>query len=100
MVPLSHGTAERLRALFGRDREEAARLLEVDCAENLPWTDASPGGLERVRFAVIKLSRGELERLQEAIELAKTDWRDALVAAGFADDVNEHLRWYPGRNPG
>jgi hypothetical protein len=41
----------------------------------------------------LKLSAGNIDKLKAAIELAKTDWRDLLVAAGFADDTTAHKRW-------
>ena len=34
--------------------------------------------------------------VERAIALAHLDWRDLLVEAGFADDVNAHLSWHPG----
>jgi hypothetical protein len=48
--------------------------------------------MERVRFAVLKLSGGDLEKLRKAIKLAQTDWRDLLMAAGFGHDVNVYKR--------
>ncbi len=51
--------------------------------------------MERLRFAAIKLSKGELNTLLDAIVLAQTDWRDLLVAAGFANDVHAHQSWLP-----
>jgi hypothetical protein len=36
-----------------------------------------------------------LPALQRAIELAKADWRDLLVAAGFAEDIHAHEHWSP-----
>jgi hypothetical protein len=41
---------------------------------------------ERVRAAVILLAAGNLGRLRQALDLAKADWRDVLVAAGLAED--------------
>jgi hypothetical protein len=41
---------------------------------------------ERVQAAAVVLAAGSVARLHEAIELAMTDWRDLLVAAGLADD--------------
>jgi hypothetical protein len=38
---------------------------------------------QRFQFAVLKLSEGKMDKLDEAIELAKVDWRDLLAAAGF-----------------
>ncbi len=97
MVPLSQATIERLCVLFDtKDREAATKLLVEDCAENIPlWRPATPEGLECIRFAALKISEGELEKLVDAIAEAQTDWRDVLVRAGFADDVDAHLRWTP-----
>jgi len=95
MVPLSRATRERVALLFD-DEALASVVLENECAEKLPMQEhATPESLERIRFAVLKLSGGTREGLADAIRLAKTDWRDLLVAAGFADDVNAHLAWTP-----
>jgi hypothetical protein len=51
--------------------------------------------LERFRFAALKYSNGDLSRLERAVKLAQEDWRDLLVGAGFADDVEAHKRWEP-----
>ena len=76
-----------------------AALLVEDCADNLPsWRDGTLDGLERIRFAVLKLSEGNLQKLLEAIYLAKVDWRDALVSAGFGDDTRAHEAWWPDAN--
>ena len=32
--------------------------------------------------------------LDKAITLAKLDWRDLLMSAGFGHDVNQHMIWY------
>lgn len=69
-----------------------------DCGDNLPLSGAAtPVGLERIRFAVLKLSGGDLNELQRAIDLAKADWRDVLVAAGFGSDPNVHKTWWPAQ---
>jgi len=34
-----------------------------------------------------------MDKLREAVKLANTDWRDLLVAAGFADSVDAHKHW-------
>lgn len=96
-VPLSPETQRRLDALFaGRARETAAQLLITQCAANLPlWTNTDPLGLERIRFAVLKLSGGDLAELERAVQIAQVDWRDALVAAGFGQNVKAHESWVP-----
>jgi hypothetical protein len=48
-----------------------------------------------VRFAVPKLSRGNIEQLEREIEGAHCDWRDTLMAAGFGNDVTAHENWMP-----
>jgi len=94
---LSAATEERLALLFApADRSQARRLLLEECGSNLPLLgDRDAAGMERFRFAALKLSEGNLGRLREAIAVAKTDWRDLLVAAGFANDTRAHETWRP-----
>ena len=40
---------------------------------------------ERVQLAAIKMASGNLIALASWLELAKKDWRDLLVSAGWAD---------------
>jgi len=49
--------------------------------------------LDRVHFAIIKLSNGNIESLKSAVNMAKKDWRDLLVCAEFATDVKAHITW-------
>ena len=77
-------------------REEATRMVAGHCGETLPFhDDADPVKCERVRFAVIKLSRGDLDELQRWIDDANVDWRNVLMDAGFAIDPEAHLDWNP-----
>jgi hypothetical protein len=55
--------------------------------------EQAASGIERVRFAVLKIGGGSLDRLWTAVKLAQSDWRDVVVVAGFGDDVPAHLRW-------
>ena len=99
-VPLRPRTAKRLVIMFaGSELADARRFLEEDCSDLPGWWAPTPEGLERIRFAVLRLSQGSLPRLIEAIALAQTDWRDALVAAGFADDTKAHETWWPESPP-
>lgn len=95
---LSPETMKRVARLFAPDEVDAvARLLVEQCGNNLPFLDKLDAtGLERYRFAALKLSEGRLDKLQAAVELARIDWRDLLVNAGFADDVHAHARWLSG----
>jgi len=97
MIPISEATRTRLRTLFREsDWEEAEIRLATECADDLPLTEE----FERIRFAVLKLSEGDLEKLGQAIDEAKCDWRDVLVWAGFGDDHRAHWSWQPRRPEG
>jgi hypothetical protein len=97
MIQLSERTREHLTQLFAREhRVNATQLLEEFCAESLSFGEpGSPESLERVRFAALKLSDGNVDALCRAIDLATMDWRDLLVAAEFADDPDAHRKWSP-----
>lgn len=99
MAELSDRTRAHVRALFrASDVVLAEQALVTDCGNNLPLLEQiGPKDLERVRFAALRLSDGRLDGLSKAIELAQADWRDLLVAAGFADDIQAHARWVPRR---
>ena len=70
-------------------------ILEQECGANLPFCE-KPEALqliERIRFAALRVSVGSIAKLTEAVQLAKSDWRDLLVAAGFGDSMEEHHKW-------
>ena len=102
MVRLSPETQRRADLLFRpEEREKAAALLLKHCGNNLPFLERlDEYELERFRFAALKLSKGDLGRLHEAIELAQVDWRDLLMATGFGRDETAHERWLPRRRSG
>lgn len=95
---LSVETERRLRLVFMSDRQvEVARLLVEQCGNNIPLCDKyDEFQMERIRFAVLKLSEGDMTKLLRALAVAKEDWRDVLVAAGFGHDPRAHERWLPG----
>ena len=79
---------KKLEALFPQEEfSAAAALLEMECGRNLPFAETlGIEGIERVRCAVLKLSEGSIEKLRHEVLAANFDWRDVLVAAGFAND--------------
>jgi hypothetical protein len=97
MIRLSRATKTRIRALFPqRDWPVVQELLEHECGDKLPFLEPEHAKLaERIRFAVVKLSAGNLEQLQRAVAEAQIDWRDTLMAAGFGTDTRTHKRWRP-----
>ena len=92
---LSPLTEQLVGRLFAPDDQaEASRRLVEECGNNLPLCkDSDEYQLERLRFAALRISIGYLDTLQEAIEQAKTDWRDLLMWAGFAESLTAHQRW-------
>lgn len=82
-VELTPVVITKIRQLFPpAEQGEAIRLLERECARNLPFSEhANPKDLERVRLAVLKLSAGDLAELRRNVELAKVDWREPIVLA-------------------
>jgi hypothetical protein len=92
MTSLTETTRTRIQQLFAPDHHHVvARLLESECGNNLPFLEhADAQTLERYHLAALALSRGSLEGLREAIELAKLDWRDLLVAASKVELQDIH----------
>ena len=75
-------------------------ILDADCGSNLPLIERQgESGIERMQCAALKMSAGSLQRLQEAIKQAQVDWRDVLVATGFANNATAHLEWTPEGPP-
>jgi len=98
MTPLTPAVSQKIDALFPPASRDAARQMITDrCGADLPM--ASPereaASFDRIRFAVLKLSGGDLERLRREIDGAHHDWRDTLMAAGFGEDIHAHLKWNP-----
>lgn len=85
----------RLEQLFAPgDRAEAETLLERECGASQLFIDAKDREtILRVHCAVLKLSAGSLPALREAIRVAREDWRDSLVGAGFGHRVLAHREW-------
>ena len=94
---LSPETRTRLERVFApADWDAAEKMLVDECGNNLPFLeDLDAAGMERFRFAALKVSGGDLATLRQAVDLAKVDWRDLLMWAGFGNDVKAHERWLP-----
>lgn len=85
MVPTAR-LARRVHADFGADAE----LVLAELAELSGYASS-----ERVQAAVVKLARGDLDRLDRQLQEARIDWRDVLVPAGLAhEDWPEQLDVY------
>jgi len=89
-------TEKRISLLFPPNEQQIARkVLFEQCGNNLPLLEnLDDRKLERFHFAALKLSEGKLNKLDDAIALAKADWRDLLMAAGFGEG-DAHKSWLP-----
>src|ERR1700692_3243104 len=96
-LELSPETLRRIDILFPEEnRERAEKLLCEHCGNNLPFQEkADMYALERLRFAALKYSDGNLSQLEKAVKLAQRDWRDLLMATGFAHNITAHQTWEP-----
>jgi len=92
---LNPRTRQLVEKVFGPKRvAEAVQWLEDECGDNLPsCKNHDEYQMERIRFAAIKLSGGNIQKLLEAIDEARMDWRDLFMAAGFGHDVSAHEQW-------
>lgn len=98
-MSLTAETSRRVAALFPQaEVGEVERLLVSECGSGHPSFEGStPEHLERLRFAALKLSGGSIAELRRALALAREDWRDLLMAAGFGFSVDAHREWFPQR---
>lgn len=96
MSELSPNTEHLIHILYeSREAKEIADILEFECGtESLGCDGWAPVQMERIRFAVLKLSIDREVGLEKALKLASTDWRDLLMAAGFGEDLKAHEKWY------
>lgn len=91
--PLSPELNAKIARLFGDQGPVVSQLLLDRCGANLPRIAKQGGtGIERVRCAVLKLSDGDLGKLEHAVDRANRDWRDVLVWSGFSAG-DTHRAW-------
>jgi len=96
MTPkLSPRTRQLVEKIFNpKQIAEVTQWLEDECGNNIPFCDKSDEyEMERIRFAVLKLSQGNIKKLLAAIDEACMDWRDLFMAADFGHDVKAHEQW-------
>jgi hypothetical protein len=92
---LSPRTRQLVEKIFSpKQVDEAVQWLEDECGNNIPFCqDHDEYQMERIRFAVLKLSEGNINKLLRAIDEARMDWRDLFMAADFGYDVKAHEKW-------
>src|SRR5687768_7883605 len=95
--PPSVESEKRVLLLFPPNEQDlVSALLLDDCGNNLPGLgNVDAVAMDGFGCAALKLPEGNLTKLDEALQLAKTDWRDLLMAAGFGESLTGHQAWLP-----
>ncbi|MDA8975545.1 hypothetical protein N9055_01285 [Akkermansiaceae bacterium] len=95
-MALTQAVKDKIQWVFSSEHEaEASELIQKHCGFSLPCMQTiKPEDYDRIRFAVMKLSEGSIEKLRNEIGEAHIDWRDVLTGAGFGG-VEKHLEWDP-----
>lgn len=75
-VSVSERVANRVRRDFGAAASEALDALEL--------AETGIQEVERIHAALVLMAEGSLERLWQAVELSRLDWRDVLMNGGLA----------------
>ena len=93
---LSQRTLQAIEILYPlTEREVVREILESECSKTkLGCAGWSTSQMERIWFAVLKLGSEAPGTFLDAVELARTDWRDLLMAANFGEDINLHKKWW------
>lgn len=77
MTELSRALQDRVECAYGlEDRAAAEELLLAYDSPN------DPGGVERVRHAMLTGAKGDLDELRILLDAARTDYRDVLWWTG------------------
>lgn len=67
---------------------QSAVVVDILATTALPFleTPDRERDRQRVQLAALKYANGDLRRLREAMELARIDWRDLLMATGLGGE--------------
>lgn len=82
--------SERLTAWVARTFPKGSAEPVLAELRRLPTSVVGGQDPERVQAAIVVRSGGDWFRFQAMLELARQDWRDALVAADLANDDWRH----------
>ena len=95
MLQLTEDTKNVVELLFPSDQaEEMKKRLQDELSNGLVFAAYSTAeSRERIWLAVVKSCKETLNPWNTWFELAKTDWRDLLMAADFGHDTTAHIKW-------
>jgi hypothetical protein len=86
VVDVSERVQRRVRVDFPHQADRVIGSLTGLTHGVFPGEARDSIAVERVQVAALVVAQGNLRRLDEAVALGRTDWRDLLVAAGLADE--------------
>lgn len=94
-MELTQDTLNTIDVLFDapRARELKKRLQLETSDDRIFGAFSTPIARERIWLAIVKMCSRGLGDWDSAFDLAKTDWRDLLMVAGFGLDTRAHLIW-------
>lgn len=97
MPSLSQATIDCIYTLFAQNQSDQVKTkLMEQCLNQLALVNNTQDYqllIERIGFAVLKLSQADIDKLDLVLQQTRIDWRDTLVKAGFATDNLAHLKW-------
>jgi len=89
--PLSELTEQLVQKMFPPEEQiEVRQLLINKCGNNIyAHEDRDKYGLEPLRFSALKLSKGNLKKLQHHVQKGNEDYRNLLYGSGFSGPKGE-----------
>lgn len=86
MAGVSERVQARVKVDFPDHIDQVTESLSRLAGGTFPGEAPDSAATERVQVAALLLAQGHLRRLDGAVALGLTDWRDLLVAAGLANE--------------
>ncbi len=79
MSRLNEDTQWLVQQLFApAEQAEVEHLLETQCGASVYDSNVSTDDIDRVNFAALKYSEGDIGRFRQAIKTGQSDFRDLL----------------------
>jgi len=100
MTDITKRTMKAIETLFSSEEQGIVKdELELNYFTNVAGCNGwSASQMERIWFAVLKSSNGQLSEFKTSIKLANTDFRDLLMIAEFGEDLEAHNKWFKQLN--
>jgi hypothetical protein len=89
-MQLSDKTEKVIQIIFPEEKWEYVRKIII---ERLLSPYPNCGNTEQICLSALKYSKGQLDRFLIGIEEGEKDFRDLIVSAYFATDINAHIKW-------